>query len=259
MAAILGFHLLATSVFVLGSLVVGTRLVWLSRRTRQAPEALLGSAILGTAVFGYGLLIGSTVLRGGLAPEVEPSTTAVWMTAIGKTLHNAGVTCFLLFIVAVFRRGELGARVLAAAAALLLWGGMAWGGATGAFRQEAVGAWYWWCEYAVVWTYPVWLAVESLGYWRRLRRRRKLGLDDPELTNRFGLWGCGSIASGTAIWVASTPFYFALSGDLEGAQRAAPLVHVVTAIAGLVSVTCSYLAFLPPAWYRRRILSPATT
>ena len=41
------------------------------------------------------------------------------------------------------------------------------------------------------------------------------------------------------------------TNDPELALRWMPTVRVVTALFGLVSVTCSLFAFLPPAWYRR--------
>jgi hypothetical protein len=41
--------------------------------------------------------------------------------------------------------------------------------------------------------------------------------------------------------------------DLELALAITPAVRIVTAIAGIGSVSCSLFAFLPPAWYRRKI------
>jgi hypothetical protein len=247
------FHLFATLVFVVGSAVVGLRLVWLAHRTRELPELLLGGAILASAVLGYGVLIAAMIVRGGVMaadPESVPGL-AVALSATGKIVHNLGVTCFFFFLLQVFRRDDRWARALTGFAMLLLWGGLVWGAANGAFRVERVGSPAWLCEYLVIWTYPIWLAVESFRYWAMMRRRQALGFADPLVTNRFALWGIGSVCTGLAIWSASVPFF--LIDDLALSRRVEPLVHIVTAAAGLASVSCSYLAFLPPAWYARRI------
>lgn len=244
------FQLVATAIFVVGSAVVGLRLLWLARETRQAPELLLGGAILGTAALGYGVLIASLVVRGGFTTDPAKATSlAIFLTGTGKICHDAGVTLFLAFVVVVFRPGVRWAQALAGAALLSLWGGLAWGALHGSFRVEVVGSAGWVCEYAVIWTYPIWMVLESFRYWVLLRRRASLGLADPAVTNRFFLWGTGSLFTGLAIWAASMPYFFAQEPSTILAIT--PAVRVVTAFAGLVSVTCTYLAFVPPGWYLR--------
>lgn len=249
-----GFHLLATVVFVLGSAVVGARLLWLAHRTRQAPELLLGAAILGAAVFGYGVLILATILRSSIGSEAVP-TSLVWLTGFGRIGHDLGVSFFLVFVVLVFRPGVLWARGLAGAAMLLLWTGLFWGAAEGSFREDHTGSPAWWCEYAVVWTYSLWLAFESFRYWILMRRRAELGLADPMVTSRFFLWGCGSTFTFLATAIASIPF--ALLGNSELMIALTPTIYVATAIAGVCSISCSYLAFLPPDWFAERVRARA--
>jgi hypothetical protein len=117
--------------------------------------------------------------------------------------------------------------------------------------MEQVGSGAWLCEYGVIWTHQLWNMTESYRYWGLLRRRIALGLADPLVTNRFFLWGTGSLLSSAAIWTASIPYAF--MGDLARIADITPVVRIVTAVLGLGSVTCSLFAFLPPAWYRRRI------
>jgi hypothetical protein len=247
-AVLPSLHLLATLGFVLGSALVGVRLLLLARRTREQPELLLGSAILGTAVFGYGVLIAVAIAQGAGPQTATP--LVVGLTGAGRILHAAGVTSFLLFVLRVFHPRETPARALACFAGLLLWGGLLWGAAQGSFRAHNTGSPAWWCEYAVIWTYPLWLGTDALTYWRRLRRRVAIGLADPLVTNRFALWGFGSIGTAVAIWSSSLPAFLLEQPDLLA--RVTPWVHVSTAAAGIASISCSYLAFLPPAWYARR-------
>jgi hypothetical protein len=62
--------------------------------------------------------------------------------------------------------------------------------------------------------------------------------------------------SAIAIWTASAPFFLVDQPALS--QALAPLIHIATAIAGLMSISCSYLAFLPPNAYRRWVEQRAT-
>jgi hypothetical protein len=252
-----GFHSVATLAFVLGSAVVSLRLLALAYRTREAPELLLGSALLCTAVLGYGILIAELVVRGGLevAPQDVPPL-AVVLAGVGRFLHNVGVSLFLLFVVQVFRRHTPWAWALAGALALLLWGGFAVGAAQGGLRVDRVGSAAWFCEYAVIWSYQLWSMMESYRYWGLLRRRAALGLADPLVMNRFLLWGTGSLFSTLAIWTASVPFAF--MGDLQRIAEITPVVRIVTGALGLVCVSCLLFAFLPPAWYRRHVSAGAS-
>ena len=101
----------------------------------------------------------------------------------------------------------------------------------------------------------VWVAFESFRWWGLMRRRRALGLAGALVTNRFLLWGLGSVFTAAATWTASVPYLYA--ADLARLEAITPVVRIATAFAGLASISCSYLAFLPPAWYRRRIADAA--
>jgi hypothetical protein len=247
-------HLLGTLAFVVMSAVVGVRLLLLSRRSGQRPELFLGLGILGTAVLGYGPLIASAVLQ-SLHPQSGPTDLEVALGAAGKTLHNAGVTMILLFVLRVFRPAETWARALFGAAMLALWSGYAGVLAGGGLRDPALRGFFFWLEYAVIWTYPAWNAVESFRYHAMMRRREQLGLADPLVTNRFGLWGVASLFTLGAIWSSSAPIF--LAGDPARLAAWTPMLYVLTAVFGVVTVSCYALTFFPPAWYRRWVVSAA--
>jgi hypothetical protein len=247
-----GFHTLATLAFVGGSAVVAARLLGLAHRTRQEPELLLGAAILCSAVLGYGVLIANLILREGVPPEKVP-LVSVFLSGAGRVLHDVGVTLFLVFVVRVFRPDAGFAKALAGGMLALLWGGVLVGGWNGAFRYEleAVGRPAWWCEYAVIWTYPLWSMAEAYRYWGVMRRRATIGLAEPAVANRFFLWGTASLFTALATWTASIPYLYAT--DLEATASITPAVRILTALAGIGSVSSSLFAFLPPAWYRQRV------
>ncbi len=251
------FPSVATLAFVIGSAVVSARLLGLARRTSEVPELLLGGAILCTAVLGYGVLIAGLAIRGAgvLAPDEVPMA-AVVLSGAGKLLHDLGVTFFLLFVVYVFRRQTRWAPILASALCALLWGGFAVGASEGSFRGQGIGHAAWYCEYLVIWSYPLWNMIESYRYWGLMRRRATIGLADPLVTNRFLLWGTGSLFTALATWIASLPVLFV--DDPARMLELMPSIRIATAATGLVSVTCSLFAFLPPQWYRRRLTAGAS-
>lgn len=251
------FHSLATLVFVVGSGLVGVRLLVLSARTRRAPEFLLGGAILLTAVLGYGFLIACWIIRGAAATTSPESATpfTIALFGAGKVFHDLGVTLFLLFVMHVFRRGDRRAWAFTGVLLLLLWGGLAASVARGHLRSDPVGSPGWFAEYSVIWTYSLWNVVESYRYWAMMRRRSRVGIVEPMVTNRFFLWGTSSVFTALATWTASIPYLY--MADPARIDAITPAVRIVTALVGLASVSCSLLAFVPPAWYRRLVLTGA--
>lgn len=254
MNAVLGSYLLATLAFILVSAVVGTRLLLLSRRTGQRPERYLGLGILGTAVLGYGFQIASTIVRGGPEGMSEATPLALALTGIGKVLHDAGLTLVLLFVLTVFRRNDPGARMLFGVAVSTLWIGLIGSGLTGGWRDLLQRDLFWWMEYLVIWTYPLWGAWESFRYHARMRKRVRLGLADPLVANRFLLWALASLGTFTATWLAS---WAMVLPDPRAAAPYQDLNYLTTAAVGICTVVAYLLAFLPPRAYRRWILERA--
>ena len=56
-------YLVCTAAFALLSLVIGVRMIGLSRKTRENPEFLLGMGLILTAAVGYGMLTVAGVMR----------------------------------------------------------------------------------------------------------------------------------------------------------------------------------------------------
>jgi hypothetical protein len=89
----------------------------------------------------------------------------------------------------------------------------------------------------------VWAGGESLACYVRMRRRAAIGLADPELQNRFGVWGAAMTAGAVLSVVVGV---CSLAGLRVGVD---PLPSLCVAASGLINSTGWWLSFAPPAAY----------
>lgn len=233
---------LGFGVFLLASTVVGLRLLALALRTRGRPELWIALAVLGIGPAGFGLLVAGR----GLA-EVRPGLGAL-LFAAGSLASAGGTVATLVFNAQVFRPGRAGARaavalattvlVAALGAELLLGGGPDPLRPGGAMQLRS----------AVMIAAMLWGAAESLRYYALMRRRAALGLAAPLVTNRFLLWGLGIGAAGLGAALS-----LAAQAALGADALDVPAVMLSNSLHGLVAAVCMWLAFLPPAAYRRLV------
>jgi hypothetical protein len=227
---------------------VAVKLLRLARRTRGLPETLAGTSLfLLSAVSWPLLLVVSTpeppsawVLRAGWAAA-----------ALAMAVGWSGV---FLFTWQVFRPGPGWARTLAGVGiAVELAAAMAL-----AYRAVSVpdpialqvpSA----CGLVLLLgaeTVYAWTAIESFRYRALLRRRIPLGLADPVVADRFGLWGYTVVFAFGSL----APAVFA---HLTGGDPNSQTSHLMVGVFGLASSLTLYLAFLPPAAYRRFVIARA--
>lgn len=220
------------------SLSVGARLLWLGIRRSEMPALLIGVGVLGIGPVGFGLQ--------ACALALSKSAAAEGLASAGAAALALGVWAKLLFNWTVYRPGSrialaftslLAAAVAAQLLAQPLGGSfleaaqnITMAAARGALQVAALG----------------WGAAEALLYWGRMRRRERLGLADPVLTNRFLLWGvsAGSAALGTAIGVVHS----LVTGV---ASLESPPILASASAHGLVAAVGMWLAFIPPRAYLR--------
>jgi len=93
-----------------------------------------------------------------------------------------------------------------------------------------------------------WTGGEALRYHRQLTRRLRLGLADPLVAHRFGLW-----AFSGALAVTSTLSSLFYAYVLRLPMAATPVAFVAVQLGLFVAAICLWLAFYPPGFYRRRI------
>lgn len=240
-------YLASTAAFALVALAIGLRLMFLSRRTRQLPEGLLGAGLVLSAFLGYGLLIFTMIAR-----QTSESPAAIYtvLSGLGWLFHNCGVMCMLGFTIRVFRAKETWARVLALSMTLVLWGGTVGYAFTGGFEGVQPNFSYWLMQ-TVIGTYPMWSAAEAFRYYAMMRRRLDLGMAEPIVVNRFLLWGVASVSALGSIWVVNIPSLLGVAGTAGSPLMA--ICMLITSVLGTITVGTYWLTFVPPAWYRRML------
>lgn len=228
--------------FVLVSLVLGVRLLWMAWHTRGLPELAMGLGLFLLGGVGYPIL---EVVKQARALPVD---ARVSLLAVQMACHAIGTTAFAFFVAHVFRPGSripiaLTGLVLAATGGLVVL--QLVGPGLAAFVRAGEGPWR--IHGAVSLAPLVWGGLESARYFHMMRRRLALGLAEPLIADRFRLWSISLFASG-AVAGLSTAVELAggsLSGSVVGS--------LVVAAGGGLSAATLWLAFLPPRSYARRV------
>jgi hypothetical protein len=229
-------------VSVLVSWIVGLRLIFLARRTRQAPELLVGLGL-----FLVGGWWSPLVAVGRQATGLSDGARAALVCAGGVTAI-AGMLCLALFTYRVFRPGTTWAKALVATMGLALIGvfvAQTFGSGWGAFARSETG---WWrlATWIGVTDY-FWANAESWRQYWMLSRRQRLGLADPIVTDRLRLW---SLALSTAV---AASILLAVCQTMGIGVAGTQIGLLTTVVVALISATCLWLAFLPPASYLARV------
>lgn len=230
--------------FFVVALVVGVRLVLLWTRTRQLPELLIGVGVLGIGPVGFGASVAAMELEAARA--LYPL-----IMGLGQAAVTAGVVCKLIFNWRVYHPESrwippfvqvAGALMVVVYVAELL----------GGFADTMLVSWRFCVRSAIQVGALLWGSGEALRYWTRMRRRVRLGLADPVVSNRFLLWGVGAGAAGVGSLIGIVAQI--ASG---GVRTQIPWVLASSSGHGLVAAVCMWLAFVPPAAWRRFVASRA--
>ena len=232
--------------FFVSSLAIGLRLVWLAHRNRGLPELLIGFGILGIGPAGFALMVFAMLFGEG-----RPALTLVLLAA-GQLAMSGGAVSAYLFNWTVFRRGVAWARGLVAVAAALFAVAFVGRLATGSYvLPMRLDLWSQLSSFDVI-VCLLWGSFESLRYHGLMRRRARLGLADPVTSNRFLLWGLGIGSAGVGSMIGNAVMVVRGSAmqELDG-------LTLSNSLFGLAAAVLMWVAFLPPAAYRRWIESRA--
>jgi hypothetical protein len=241
-----GIAAIAIGLLVIGSILVGVRLLALHRSTGAAPELMLGGMLLLAVGVGYPLMIAT--------PRVGPDWAAR-LQLLSTIAVNVGFSLLFAFTWRVFRPDAAWARLFAGAAIL----GMLGTAVRRSIQVATHGAYDANAEplsEVVLQGGPVmvgyfWAAWESLRYYGMMRRRVGLGLADAAVCNRFLLWGLMSLTVNAGIVVNIGAF--AVHVD----SLSSPWVLILSSTTGLTQAVLLFLAFMPPASYTRWVQARA--
>ena len=230
--------------FMVSSLVIGIRLLVLWGRSRRLPELLIACGILGIGPVGFSFTLIATS-----SGETFPTLASVCLAA-ALLSTSAGAFAAAIFNWRVFRPDAPGLRVVVGIVAVLFVIAFIWEAITSGFTDPTAGAsgfrLYSFLSTAVL----LWGAAESLRYFAMMRRRAKLGLADPLVTNRFLLWGLGIGAAGVGSAISIT--VCTVTGQH---MLAIPWVTISNSLHGFTAAALMWVAFIPPGFYRRFIES----
>jgi len=236
--------LLGLAWFMLTALVVSSRLLALSWRTRKLPELLLGLAVLcvGFLAFAVGtagklLLVGTPALRSS-------------MTIVGLFIECSGQLALVAFSWRVFHPRSTAASAFGAVLAVFILAAFVGEIYSGQYLRysdslRSLGPFVPLGQIARG-SAPAWMSFECFRFHRQLRRRLAIGLAEPMVVNRVVLWGVGIGA--TAVGYGFTTVHRLVYG--LGLKEHVWAISTVSAL-GMVSAICLGTAFFPPAAYRR--------
>lgn len=220
-------------------LIAGARLLRLSHLTREKPELLLGSSFL---FMGTGSLLYSIA-------EILPFETA-W-TPLNFSGRISYIVAFVLvadFTRFVFRSEERWGAWIVVFTIVLFVSGVGGSAMSGDWEGFTVSSGWYWLEWAG-YTLPVaWACAEATREHIRARRRSRVGLCEPLVCNRLLLWACFSALqiAGNLISVGQ---YAAFERD--GVFTAG--WDYLYGASSISSLAMMWVAFFPPAFYRRWI------
>jgi hypothetical protein len=227
--------------YTVAALIVGVRLVWLARRTRELPELMIGGSLLCGAMIGHP----ANVASGFLASE---SSALAWPVAAAGSIGLAVATaCILVAWWRIFhpasRWGPWAAFGWIGLVAVVLV--LELGRSVAELGRDANP----WEAHRVAVQGGAFLAIAWSGfrYHAQLRRRMRLGLADPVVANRIWLWNIA--ASGVTVQCAYL-LAIPLLSSIFDAGGVAPAFY---GMIGLVVALCLTYAFYPPKAYLRWI------
>lgn len=233
------------------SMVVGGRLLWLAHQTKGAPERWLGLQFLIGSAIAYPVLIAGVLGAASAVQQgLEPPAHCAWMIGLGYLGIDVSTVCLMIFVRTVFRDGESWAGRLCWAGGVTLFVAYVALGLSGEFSRLTMGSPVYWFHYvAGVWA-MVWNTAEAFRYHGLMRRRLKLGLAEPVLTNRFLLWGSASVCGLCVALLGATPrLYMHLDPQITRVISTAILTTM--SLGGVVAVALYFLTFFPTQSYLR--------
>lgn len=244
---------------------IGARLLSRAREREAGPEGWLAGYFLCGALFGAAIHVAVYGSLGADGPGPDPALTGRLLMLSSLANGFAG-TCIYVFTWRTFRADEEWARALVWIGACLFATSWVFQAATGGFGIRVFPDPAYWLERASFTAAFVWAALESSRHRRQLIRRRHIGLGEPVLETRFGLWTLWAGATATLALsdLAARIAYYCRTGETARllVDEAVPIIFATLAITSLIGAAATlslWLAFFPSPRYLRWIRTRLTT
>ena len=225
-------------------LVAGARLYRFSVRTGGAPERLLSVSLV---------LWGFCFPLYDLPYALLDESMLTPFSFASRIVLHMGTIAFLLFTRKVFRSRERWATWLVAGTIVCLVAGVGGSARVGDWEgfYPLSNPWYW-LEWVGRTAPMAWMGIEGFVQYRRARPRRRLGLCDPLVCNRFLLWSLTGM-----LWVFLELVIIAQNIDYEINQRWTSSLDFAVSLLELLPVVVIWFVFFPPVSYRNWIANRA--
>lgn len=231
------------------ALYVGARLLRLGLRRNNAPARWIGIYMF--VAMGLGSVFLSIPLARGELGGIPVTLVDRVLVALGFSATVVGNVCILTFTRRVFRReSSLAQGVVLGVSAMLVGGTVGHGATTGFDRDLAAGFATLYLAGTVATN--AWASIESLHYYRLMRKRLSVGLAEPLEVNRFLLWGCGSGAAAIILFATTLEMQMHASLTAASIETIRYISVPLMSMLGLACAGCYLFAFFPAEWYVRR-------
>lgn len=229
--ALAGLALVASSALAL-YVALRTLLVW--RSTRGVPELAIGTNVLSISI--GGVLLGLFIADPGLreTPNGALLYALMIVTLVAHPMAMAIGTW------RIFRAADRWPLAIVGGVAV----GMA-AYAVIAFMPDADPVSRNYIYESIRFGLFGWTAFECFRYRGLLRKRVSLGLAEPMMAHRIGLWG---IAGASQMVTSAMPFMQLLIRQDGSVLTSVTLLYVASGL-GLLAAVCIALAFFPPSFY----------
>jgi hypothetical protein len=175
---------------------------------------------------------------------------------LGRLLYLPVPVFLAIFTRRVFRPDSRWAAWLVWICIVLPTAGVGSSVAAGDWEGFSVGNSGFWAEWGG-YTLPfVWAGIEAFIQYATARRRRRHGLCDPVVCNRFLLWGIYAVTS-----VIASLLVIPMYAHYERTGEFAAIWDRLVGVAEIASIAVIWLIFFAPAFYRRWVdaNAPAAT